>query len=235
MARLKWLTVYTLLVLGSSELSGDDQQNSRQFNVNPNNMMGGMMNPMRNMFGGSGRNQGGYNDYYNTPYYAPQAYPGYPQGYPYPSGNYGQPPMGYGAPTAQYPVNPGYQQPTQQASPTPSYTEQPAQNYQSAPTSRSTTQYRSAPQEQFQFRPMDQQPAEQNSTGSLNMPYQQSPTPTPQASSGYSSNPPSPQGYQQPPVYRNNSQDPSANYTPYNDAVEPTMKFRPLDQPGYSQ
>ncbi|MES9941959.1 MAG: hypothetical protein ABW104_10850 [Candidatus Thiodiazotropha sp. 6PLUC2] len=237
MTRLKWLTVFTLLVLGASELSAEDQQTGRHFNVNPNNMMGGMMNPMRNMFGGYDRDRGGYNNYNNTPYYGPQAYPGYPQGQPYPGG-YAQPPASYNTPAAQYPANPGYQQPVQQPSPTPSYREQASPRYQPAPATGSTKQYGSAPQEQFRFRPIEQQAAAQNSAQTLNTPYQQAPTSAAQTPSAYYNSPTSPQGIQQPPAYQSSSEGASASYTPYNEAteqLEPTMKFRPLDQPGYSQ
>ncbi|MEJ2619481.1 MAG: hypothetical protein P8163_04320 [Candidatus Thiodiazotropha sp.] len=218
MRRLKWLSLCPLLILGSMDLYAEGD--TRQFNVNPGNMMDGMMNPMRNMFGGYDRNQGRYNDGYDNPYYGRQSYPHYPQGYnAYPGSTYPQAPAGYGAPTTQYPANSGYQQPLQPAVPqSPSYLQQAAPEYQQPQTMPQPTPYSNAPREQFHFRPLDQQPTTQE--------YQQPPVtsayPQTQGGAGYYNSPtPStgPQGYQQPPQV----------------TVDPSMKFRPLDQPGYSQ
>ncbi|MEW8625270.1 MAG: hypothetical protein AB2551_05925 [Candidatus Thiodiazotropha sp.] len=224
MRRLKWLSLCTLIILGSTDLSAEGD--TRQFNVNPGNMMGGMMNPMRNMFGGYDRNQGRYYDNYDSPYYAPQAYPYYPQGYgAYPGTGYPQAPAGYGAPSAQYPANP-YQQPMEPAAQTPAYPEQAAPVYQQPqPVMQPATPYANAPQEQFHFRPMDQQSTVQDSTPPATSLYPQPQTTEPRGGQGYYSSPaPSaasayPQGYQQQPQV----------------PVDPSMKFRPLDQPGYSQ
>ena len=221
MRRLKWLSLCTLIILGSTDLFAEGD--TRQFNVNPGNMMGGMMNPMRNMFGGYDRNQGRYYDNYDSPYYAPQAYPYYPQGYgAYPGTGYPQAPTGYGVPSAQYPANPGYQQPMEPAVQTPAYPEQAAPVYQQPqPVMQPATPYANAPQEQFHFRPMDQPSTMQNSAQPASPTYAQPQIAEPQGGSAYyaSPAPSAAQGYQQQPQV----------------PVDPTMKFRPLDQPGYSQ
>lgn len=238
MSRIKWLTVCALLILRSTQLFGEGQQDTRHFNFNPNNLMGGMVNPMQNIFNGSNRNQGGYNNYYNDPYYPAQPYPYYPQ-------SYGQPPTSYGAPSTPYSVNPGYQQ--QPAAQNPGHSEQAAPVYQQAPAPRATTTYNSSPQGQYKFRPMDRPPASDNSAQNLSMPHLQPPSYEPQATTGYypAPNPSAasnyPQGYQQspqPPAYPSNTQGGISNNAPYSGAyiqADPSMKFRPLDQPGYSQ
>jgi hypothetical protein len=106
-------------------------------------------------------------------------------------------------------------QPTPQS---PTYSQQAAPQYQPPQLVTQPAPYANAPQEQFRFRPLDQQPTTQE--------YQQPPVtssyPQTQAGAGYYNSPtPSanPQGYQQQPQV----------------TVDPSMKFRPLDQPGYSQ
>jgi hypothetical protein len=251
MMRITGLAFCVITILCSSELFGEDHQDGRHFNFNPGNMMGGMMNPMRNMWGGSNRDWGPYNDYYNYPNYAPQGYPYYPQEYAYPRGTYGQPPAGYGygtAPSANpYPAAPGYYGSSPQATlPNPGYAEPSAtQHYTpSVEPSAPSPSYSSSPQEQFHFRPMDQQPTMSDPRQYSNTPYQQAPSAQPQTSSEHS-NVPAPTGpindqqeYRQSlqdPTYQTSPTDSTAGYTPYSDTdpSAPTMKFRPLDKPGY--
>jgi hypothetical protein len=237
-------------MLCSTELLGKDHQDGRHFNFNPGNMLGGMMNPMRNMWSGSNRDWGQYNDYDNYPYYAPQGYPYYPPEYAYPRGVYGQPPAGYGYGTAPlpspYPTDPGYQSPPQATLPNPGYTEPSAtQHYPSSvEPSEPLPSYSSSPQEQFHFRPMDQQPTMQDPSQYSNTPYQQAPSTQPHLSFGHA-NVPAPTGSMndqqeyrqspQDPAYQTSPTDSTAGYEPYSDTVPvaPTMKFRPLDQSGY--
>jgi hypothetical protein len=221
MRRLKWLLVCTLLLFSCSPLFGEEQS-GRHFNFNPGNMMDGMVNPMRNMFSGYGRDQGPYSDYY--PYGAPQGYPYYPQNYRYPSGYYPQPPVGYGTPATQYPTYPVYQQPVQPAPQAPNYTEQQAKpNYQPTPAAKPTSPYPSPPREQFIFRPMEQQPSLPDSGQQTGTPYQQTPNLPTRPDYRYNPTPVEDSGYQQ--AYPQSTQVP----------VDQRMKFRPLDQPGYSQ
>ena len=255
MTRLAWLTICTLPILSCTQLIADENQDGRHFNINPGNMMNGMMNPMRNMFGGSNRDRGLYNDYYynDYQYYGPQAYPIHPPEYGYPGSAYGQPPAGYGAVPrgTYYPSNPGYQPQPQATPPSQTYSEPTNPNRYRPPVEAPTAApaYPSSPQEQFQFRPLDNQASVPEQGQYAPTPYRE-PTSSlpagPQALPGNRQPEPMaplsypPQYNQQPatPSYPAGAPNASAGYMPQNETAapaEPAMKFRPLDKPGYSQ
>ena len=221
MRRLKWFSLCTLIILGSTDLHAEGD--TRQFNVNPGNMMGGMMNPMRNMFGGYDRNQGGYYDNYDAPYYAPQ-------------------PIHTTTPRDMAPIpaqatlrlrlvmqhlQPSIRQSRLPAAQSTGSTDSrlPAAGRSSLSTA-TTDDAAGDPLRQcspgaVQFRPMDQPSTMQDSAQPATPTYAQPQIAEPQGGTAYYGNPaPSAaQGYQQQPQV----------------PVEPSMKFRPLDQPGYAQ
>ncbi|MCU7934385.1 MAG: hypothetical protein KZQ99_05820 [Candidatus Thiodiazotropha sp. (ex Dulcina madagascariensis)] len=222
---------------------------SRRFGVNPGNMMGGMMNPMHNLFGNSA-NRGGYNDYR----YAYPAPPGYPPGYAYPGVPYGQPPVydyGGAAPAPAYSSTPyQYRPQTPPAAPAPS-NPAPAgsdNNRSNTPEPLSVTPgYHSSLQKRYRFRPLDNTqptPAASPMTETPPRPMADEtsmPSPVTQAPPLPASNPTDAEYSQrtQPPMGYP-SQPPATRYAPQTgtDAGMPqeqTMKFRPWDKPGYSQ
>jgi hypothetical protein len=242
MKHFTWLSICPLL-LCSLPLLGEEQ-GGRHFNFNPGNMANGMMNPVRNMFGGYDRNQGYYYDY---PYYGPQSYPYYPQEQRYPRDYYAYPP----APAAQYPNNATYQSATQSVPhQIPSHYEPATPDFQQGPVATPSAPYpSSSPREQFRYRPTDQMGSAQYPEYAPNMTYQHpsaydqgaapnyDTTPQPSNSSGYPSHnyrplqqsPSSQTGsYQNPPIY-------NSGYGDTGVSVQPAMKFRPLDQPGQAQ
>ncbi|MEJ2611362.1 MAG: hypothetical protein P8179_15085 [Candidatus Thiodiazotropha sp.] len=219
MARLAWLTVCTISIFSSTPLIADNQLD-RHFNINPGNMI----NPMQNMFGGSNRDRADYNNYYyynDAPYYHPQEYPAYPPTYGYPSTTYDQPTAGYDPfrSPAYYPPAPENQQQT--VTPNPRHTESTThQNRSATPSKRSrmAPTYPSIHQEQFRFRPLENQPQIQTD----NYPY----TPEPTGNTQQTANP----------SYIGTPSNGAAMYAPQLPATQPpAMNFRPLDKPGYSK
>jgi hypothetical protein len=228
--------------------------NNRQFNFNPGNMMNGMGNPMRNMFGSSGR---GYDDY---------GYPG--AGYPPPA----YPPT-YGYPAYQAPY-PGYAQPNQVA---PDPAQATHYSYPSAlpvpaepaapPASQASVynrppaaaqQYRPGfnqpdPASQYRFRPLEADaavkeslPAQPAAEATMAPPSQQL-APTPAVPSPAQASPLAPLSY--PPAqyagqplapisYPESTPQAPASPPPVTQAPavqsDPDLRFRPLDKPGYS-
>ncbi len=187
---------------------------NRQFHFNPGNVMNRVPNPMQNFFGSSNRRYNGYEDRYAPP-------PAYPPAYGYP----GYPPQvgyGYGYPQATPQVSPAAAPPPEAAT---ARIEQPA-----------ATQYRAPEQvEGYRFRPMQEMtPApmqEQRPVTSQTYPDQQT-----QAPIEY----PSYQPMQEPqaPI---TTPEPQAALAPLVKSAPETithegktLKFRPLDQPGYS-
>ncbi|MET0089397.1 MAG: hypothetical protein ABW068_05130 [Candidatus Thiodiazotropha sp.] len=252
MTRWTWLALSVLSVLNIPASLADDGQDSRQFNFNPGNMMGGMMNPMRGMFNGTDRDRGYYDNYYANPsYYGP---PGYPGEYGYPGGAYAQPYPGY---ANGYPGYYAAPQPVPQE--LPSVRQQP--DREPAPTyyepqEAPPTYWQQPSKDAYSFRPMDSQPDAGGGYPETSAPYPQPGTYTaPQSgyTSGYEPMPQDPYqaGYESAPAYPAPSgpvggyNDPyntapvspyqGQSYNGYGESTEPGLKFRPLDQPGYSQ
>lgn len=204
---------------GYNDSAGD----SRQFNINPGNMMDGMVNPMRNFFGGSDRYS---NDYYNYRYAPPPAYA--PPGYGYPGTAYPYPPG--------YPGYPGYQPPSHvggYASP-PSAQQPPAASVNTQPPPPVST-FRPAPSEQpayteqYRFRPLDS--TDQPTGGPIAGPtYQESIPPT-----GYSATRQAVPPGAVPPGSHTMEPGYGPNFVPGSGTQEQRMIFRPLDKPGYSE
>jgi hypothetical protein len=197
-----WL-LFSGACLISTHLQADDSAyTNRQFNINPGNVMDGMFNPMRNLFGGSNRYPDDYYQYRSIP--PPPYHPGY--GY---SG------AGYGYP----PANPGYR-PLPQGSIYPSYSQTPQapapriseESPQIPPTSGNNTTVPAEPThyENFRFRPLD------NSEISVDTASQTAPETTVE------------QGFLTP------QQGYEPSLTMPQGAEANQMKFRPLDQPGYT-
>jgi hypothetical protein len=218
-----WLLISGVLLISAHLLADDRDYSNRQFNVNPGNMVDGMFNPMRGFFGGSNRYS---DDYYNRRYAPPPAYqPGYGYGYGYPGAPYGYPP-----------VNPGYQPlpqtggyPTNIPPQHPPAATAGAQPHQTPASSSYTPAPSAQPgySEHFRFRPLDT--AEQPVGG----------TETSPPSARQPAAPPSYPATQQPSGrdigtqtlkqgYGTDGQIPSGSQTGQ-------LKFRPLDQPGYSE
>jgi hypothetical protein len=206
MTRIIWLAICVLSFLALPiMLSADEYQDGRHFSVNPGDMMGGMMNPMRDMFGGYDRDRGYYNAYPPT-YYPPRAYPQYPSKYAYPGMAHGQPYSGYAPASPYYQAPPGYQ-PNIDA---PNYPSEPSVHQTPYPPSEQAATeppYRSSPSAErpFHFRPMEPLQAE-------------TPPAYPEAKTEVQSKK----------TYPSQSAKTS-------NPVESRLKFRPLDQPGYSQ
>jgi hypothetical protein len=197
-----WL-LFSGACLISTHLQADDSDYaSRQFNINPGNVMDGMFNPMRNFFGGSNRYA---DDYYN--YRSAPPLPYHP-GYGYPGAGYGYPPAipGY-RPLPQGGIYPSYS-PNPQP-PAPMISEESPQTPSAAAYDTSVpaepTQY-----EKFRFRPLD------NKGMSADM------TPRNASESNVDQGVLTPQqGYE-------------STLTMPQGAEVDQLKFRPLDQPGYT-
>lgn len=236
--------------LAQDSYSGyDSDGNTRQFNFNPGNMMNGVGNPMRNMFGSSRRN---YDDYgYPGAGYPPPAYPpayGYPA-YQAPYPGYAQP--NQIAPAQATPYNypsavPLPAEPAAQPAPqAPAYDRQPAAAQQYRPGFSQPD-----PASQYRFRPLD-------ATAEENRPLQSSPVapmtpPQPMAPATAAPNraqaePLAPLSYppaqpaDQPlaPITYPEAPPPApASPPPMTQAPavqsDPNLRFRPLDKPGYS-
>ncbi|PVV08337.1 MAG: hypothetical protein B6D72_16615 [gamma proteobacterium symbiont of Ctena orbiculata] len=213
-----WLIVSGTLLIANQLHAGDPGYDNRQLSINPGNMMDGMFNPMNSFFGGSDRYP---NDYYNYRYAPPPAYPPV----------YGHPGTDYGYP----PVHPGYQSLPQ----TGGYPSPPAPAQQPQPSTVNVEPtpppaYNRAPSvppgyaEKYRFRPLEAtEPAVENKGGS---PYPQESAPQ----SGYSAAPP--MGQTAAPQSRHAMEGgygPSMGSQPQ--TQESQMKFRPLDQPGYTE
>jgi hypothetical protein len=241
-------------VYGYSPDTGyDTDDTSRQFTFSPGEMMNRMGNPAHTIFGSP------YQRYYDYPTgsYAPPAYPpayGYPT-YP----NYQRPYAGYGY-LPQTPPDPGNSrtsappsdQPAQ-IGPTPQARLQPPA-YENAPPARQGYQPMFTDQEQatrYRFRPLQKAaplPAEK---------VLQAPGPEPSESAeSVMAQPPAP-AYQKPaplapltypqgrvyaepmapltyPEASTQAQVPSVERKNGSTQADPTLKFRPLDKPGYS-
>ncbi|MES9992138.1 MAG: hypothetical protein ABW098_09305 [Candidatus Thiodiazotropha sp.] len=211
-----WLIVGGTLLISYQLKAEDSGYDNRQFTINPGNMMGGMFNPMNNFFGGSDPYP---NDYYSYPYAPP---PGYPPAYGYPGAGYGYPPL-----------YPGYQPlPQSGAYPAPGpTTEQPQSstaNVQPAPPAT----YNQPPSVQpgftkkYRFRPLEaNEPAANNNNSS-----------SPITKQINSSVPAQPMGQAVAPQYQEAPQGGYGQGRINQPATQETqMKFRPLDQPGYSE
>ena len=220
----------------------DSDGNSRHFNFNPGNMMNGMTNPMRSMFGSSRR---GYDDYpgagYPPPYPPTYGYPAYQPAHP----GYAQP---YQAPPAPTQASP-YNYPS--AVPAPAEPVAPAQAPAQAPAYQPPTAagqpYQPAFSEpaaasRYQFRPLEG--TETGANPAFRSPSQ---APVPAAAGatqptppGLGSQPAGAPGNQ--PLAPLNYPDPSAGAyaspAPVTQAPapqpDPSHRFRPLDKPGYS-
>lgn len=218
-----WLLISGALLTLTHLQADDGDYSNRQFSVNPGNMADGMFNPMRNFFGGSNRY---YGDYYNYRYAPPAAYQ---RGYGYPgTAYYGYPPVypGYQPlpQTGGYPSNaPAQQSPAAALSAQPP--QAPASSSFTPPASSQTTY-----SEQFHFRPLDS--SEQPTQGAEPPPpsTQQSFTPL---------NYPATQQFSDHTAGTQDMHTRDQNYrsnmekAPGSEAGQ--MKFRPLDQPGYSE
>ncbi len=264
MTRWTWLALSILSVLNIPATLADNSQDSRQFNINPGNVMDGMMNPMRGMFGGSDRDRGYYNDYYANPsYYGP---PGYPGDYGYPGGAYPQPYSGYGSGYPGYYYAPP--QPQSVPQPPPAARQQPDRSPSPTyyePQAAPPSYWQQPSQDAYSFRPMDTQPNMGSGYAEPSTPYDQpgsysyptapetypapqpgyvdgyEPMPQDTYGAGYESAPtyPAPPGpvggYNEP--YGSAPVDPyqGQGFNGYDGSQESGLKFRPLDQPGYSQ
>ncbi|MCU7930426.1 MAG: hypothetical protein KZQ90_06470 [Candidatus Thiodiazotropha sp. (ex Codakia rugifera)] len=255
-----WPTVCCTLLITTHLQAGEPQYESsnsgRQFNVNPGHMMNGMPNPMRNMFGGSNRYRDGYDNYR----YAPPPPPGYPPVYGYPGNPYPQPPLNYGypgqIPNSGHPALPqGDPQPQTPAvapvQPQPTTTEHVNNrpNRQQSPVA--TTTYQPVHQESYRFRPLDtMQPTEKESPVTA-VPVKAAAQPVitkdPQQQTPVIQQPLAPFSYPADKVQETEqlplSPQKQATQTTYAPQTETspigqedkTMRFRPLDKPGYSQ
>ncbi|MCU7893176.1 MAG: hypothetical protein KZQ78_16950 [Candidatus Thiodiazotropha sp. (ex Ustalcina ferruginea)] len=234
-----WPIICSTLLITAHLQAGEPQYESsnsgRRFNVNPGNMMNGMPNPMRNMFGGSNRYRGNYDNYR----YAPPPPPGYPPVYGYPGNPYPQPPINYSYP-GQMPnsghsaLPQGGPQPQTPAAapvqPQPTTTGY-VNNRPNRPQPHvATTTYQPAYQESYRFRPLDtMQPTEENPPVTVT-PVKEVITEDPQQPAQETEQPPlSPQ-----------KQPTQTTYAPQTEALpidqdDQMMRFRPLDKPGYSQ
>ncbi|MCU7945335.1 MAG: hypothetical protein KZQ72_01600 [Candidatus Thiodiazotropha sp. (ex Cardiolucina cf. quadrata)] len=255
-----WPIICSTLLITADLQAGEPQYESsnsgRQFNVNPNNMMNGMPNPMRNMFGGSNRYRDGYDNYR----YAPPPPPGYPPVYGYPGNPYPQPPVPYSYP-GQIP-NSGHSA-LPQGSPQPQMPA--AAPVQPQPTTTgyvnnrpnrpqppvATTTYQPTYQESYRFRPLDtMQPTDENSPVTMT-PVKEAVQPVitedPQQPAPVTQRPLAPLSYpsykaqetEQPPLSPQ-KQPTQTTYAPQTEALpidqdDQMMRFRPLDKPGYSQ
>jgi hypothetical protein len=197
---------------------GDNSDNgNREFHFNPGNVMNRMPNPMQNFFGSSNRRYNGYEDRYVPP-------PAYPPAYAYPGY---QPQAGYGY---GYP----YPQAAPQVSPPPAPAPETGRARVEQPPA--AAQYR-APEnvEGYRFRPMQEvttPPArEEMPVGSQTYPPQQNQAPTEYPSYQPLQEPLAPITTPEPQV----APAPVAKSAPETITHEgKSLKFRPLDQPGYS-
>jgi hypothetical protein len=189
-----WLLFSGACLISTHPQADNSDYASRQFNINPGNVMEGMYNPMRNFFGGSNR----YPDNYYRSRSAPP--PPYHPGYGYPGAGYGYPP-----------TNPGYQ-PLPQRGVYPSYSATPEAAPQTPPASGYDTTVPGEPThyENFRFRPLD------NSGISADT----APQTVPETTVDQGGLTPQ-QGYE-------------PSLTMPQGAEADQMKFRPLDQPGYT-
>jgi hypothetical protein len=130
-----WLLISGACLISIHLQADESDYGNRQFTINPGNVMDGMYNPMRNLFGGR---------------YAPP-HP-YQPGYAYPGAGYGYPPPHPGY-QPQGGVYPSYS-PTQQL-PAPSLGAQPSQTPAASDYSSATTPAEPTYYEQFRFRPLD--------------------------------------------------------------------------------
>ncbi len=220
----------------------ESDNTSRQFNFNPGNMMNGMSNPMRNMFGSSGRRYDDYpNDRYTPPAYAPgYGYPAYP-GYQPPAANYGYTPQqpAYPLPYGYAPLYGSPPQAEPAPAPEPAYQPTPAPAMEYSPR-------RGGPnQESYRFRPLEA--GEYPPPGTAMMPDQgigsdrpapayETAEPPPSSYPQYTPQGPAypqyaPQAYPEPAdMPTTPASPPQQSWTPQDENV----KFRPLDKPGYS-
>ncbi|MCU7853194.1 MAG: hypothetical protein KZQ80_13385 [Candidatus Thiodiazotropha sp. (ex Monitilora ramsayi)] len=220
--------------------SYENDTENREFHFNPNNVMNRMPNPMQGIFGSSNRR---YNSYPSGRYAPP---PAYPPGYGYPAY---QPPTGYGYGTA-----PGGYANTL----TPPAVSRPKPQPVIAPENKAPYQAQSLPKPEYQapgtmqgyrFRPMDNQadPSKNNTVDTAAPTQPPAPLSTiPSMVTAPPQEPLAPMTY--PPALA--APEPLAPLTypdtqkdtapPIKKAPETvthegrTMKFRPLDQPGYT-
>jgi hypothetical protein len=201
----------------AAEPAYDTNRDTREFHLNPSDMMNGMSNPMRNMFGGSRRR---YNAYPENRYGPP---PVYPPAYGYPAY---QPPQntGYGRPAPTYGHQPAY--PTQ-AEPTPAPAPESTADYDRQPPGVAGRLAPPIPAhgERYYFRPLDSNPP----PGANRSP------PAPPASQRFS---PAytEQGPAEPTTYPGQAQQTAQPDTEQTTVIHEgrAMKFRPLDKPGYT-
>ena len=202
--------------------TGDGDRETREFNFNPGNMMNRMPNPMQNFFGSSNRRYDGYPE----GRYAPP--PAYPPAYGYPTH---QPPAGYGY-GYPYPQTAPVQAAPTPAAPTPTPTQKP-QAVRSEPKP-SAPEYRLPGNMQgYRFRPMDNQAdtKKEDIKTAAPVPQQEALAPIEPSSIGRMQEPLAPFTYPE----ATETKPPPAKLLPETVTHEGrTMKFRPLDQPGYT-
>ncbi len=222
----------------SPEPGYDANDNSRQFNINPGNMMNRFDNPMRNMFGSSNRS---YNEYpaagYTPPNYPPAyGYPGYPSyRQPYPDSGY----------TSQQPFSPGYSTPYGYPLAYPTPPVPPPQPAMQAPTYGTTPPPKRDYQPMltnpgqggaYRFRPLDRTLAPEGHAQAPQMIEVPATSPGPVAVT-----PPAPASREPEPMAPRSYPDRQPQLpAPQNQAQgglieqDPNLMFRPLDKPGYS-
>ncbi|WP_316366244.1 hypothetical protein [Candidatus Thiodiazotropha sp. CDECU1] len=226
-----WLILSSILLISTHLQADDSGYGNRQFTFNPGNGMGDMFNPMRNFFGGSNRYS---DDYYNHPYAPPTAYP---PGYGYPGAAYGYPPVNPAYPpqpqVGGYPSFPPVQQP--QAPTTDKKGSQTPPPAYSHPTSNQPVYG-----EQYRFRPL-----ESSEPAAIERPRDSATERAEYASPPVQQQAPAPISYPSSQPQAEQASIPRSSHAmeqSYSPAIEPTagtqqgqMKFRPLDQPGYSE
>jgi hypothetical protein len=208
----------------------ESDNNSRQFNFNPGNMMNRMPNPMRNMFDSSRR---GYDDYgYPGAGYPPPAYPpsyGYP-GYQAPYPGYAHPyqaPQPYAYPSAvPAPAEPAVPlAPPAPAYDRPSAATQPYQPNASQPDGSGHYRFRPLEGEKMrQSAPVRPSPAEVAAPA-----YAQPMTPQSYSAARPGTEVQAPISYPDTPLPPPVSTSPKTQAPAGNDP-----RFRPLNKPGYS-
>lgn len=198
--------------------AGDGDRETREFNFNPGNAMNRMPNPMQSFFGSSNRRYNGYPE----GRYAPP--PAYPPAYGYPTH---QPPAGYGY---------GYPYPQTApapAAPTPAPVPKP-QTVRSEPKPAAPEYRLPGNMQGYRFRPLDDQaePAKADIGEPAPAPQPEAIAPIEYPPINSAPEPIAPITYPE----TTETNKPTAKLAPETVIHEGrTMKFRPLDQPGYTQ